>query len=47
MPCGGCRQTIWEFSDAETPVFYPTASGEVVSTTVGELLPAGFRLCPE
>jgi cytidine deaminase len=47
MPCGACRQTIWEFSEAETPVFYPTASGEVVSTTVGELLPAGFRLCPE
>ena len=47
MPCGACRQTIWEFADAEVPVFYPAADGDVVRTTVGELLPAGFRLCPE
>ena len=47
MPCGACRQTIWEFADAEVPVFYPAANGEMVETTVGELLPAGFRLCPE
>ena len=47
MPCGACRQTIWEFADADVPVFYPTANGEMVATTVGELLPAGFRLCPE
>ena len=47
MPCGACRQTIWEFADADVPVFYPSASGEMVATTVGELLPAGFRLSPE
>ena len=47
MPCGACRQTIWEFADAEVPVYYPAANGEMVETTVGELLPAGFRLCPE
>ena len=47
MPCGACRQTIWEFADTDVPVFYPAANGEVVETTVGELLPAGFRLCPE
>jgi cytidine deaminase len=47
MPCGACRQTIWEFADAEVPVFYPAANGEIVATTVGELLPAGFRLCPQ
>jgi cytidine deaminase len=47
MPCGACRQTIWEFADADVPVFYPAANGEIVATTVGELLPAGFRLCPE
>jgi cytidine deaminase len=46
MPCGACRQTILEFGDAETAVFYPSGSGEVVSTTLGELLPAGFRLDP-
>jgi len=47
MPCGACRQTIWEFADADVPVFYPAASGDVVATTVGELLPAGFRLRTE
>jgi cytidine deaminase len=44
MPCGACRQTILEFGDAETAVFYPSGSGETVSITLGELLPAGFRL---
>jgi cytidine deaminase len=47
MPCGACRQTIWEFADAEVQVFYPVANGDTVRTTVGELLPAGFRLCSE
>ena len=47
MPCGACRQTIWEFADPDVPVFYPSASGDMVTTTVGELLPAGFRLSPE
>ncbi len=47
MPCGACRQTILEFADPETAVFYPAADGEVISTTVSELLPAGFRLIPE
>lgn len=44
MPCGACRQTMLEFADDSVPVFYPAATGEVVATTVGELLPAGFRL---
>jgi cytidine deaminase len=47
MPCGACRQTILEFADSETAVFYPAADGEIISTTVAELLPAGFRLMPE
>jgi cytidine deaminase len=47
MPCGACRQTILEFSSAETAIFYPSATGEVVSTTLGALLPAAFRLTPE
>jgi cytidine deaminase len=44
MPCGACRQTILEFADAGTAIFYPSSTGEIVSTTLGELLPAGFRL---
>ncbi len=47
MPCGACRQTILEFAAPETVVFYPAGNGETVSTTVAELLPAGFRLIPE
>jgi cytidine deaminase len=46
-PCGACRQTILEFGDAETEVFYPSGSGEIVSTALGGLLPAGFRLDSE
>jgi cytidine deaminase len=47
MPCGACRQTIWEFSSPETAVYYPSGDGETVSTTMAELLPAGFRLAVE
>ena len=44
MPCGACRQTILEFGASETVIFYPAASGEIVATTLGDLLPAAFRL---
>ena len=44
MPCGACRQTILEFASPETAIFYPSATGEVVSTTLAALLPAAFRL---
>ncbi len=47
MPCGACRQTILEFASPETPIFYPSASGEVVSTTLAALLPAAFHLIPK
>ncbi len=47
MPCGACRQTILEFADPGTPIFYPSADGETVSTTLAELLPAAFHLTPE
>ena len=35
MPCGACRQTILEFAAPETAVFYPSATGETVPTTLG------------
>lgn len=47
MPCGACRQTLAEFADPETPVFYPRENGETVSTTLAALLPAAFCLTPE
>ena len=47
MPCGACRQTILEFATPETVVFYPSASGETIATTLAALLPAAFHLAPE
>jgi cytidine deaminase len=47
MPCGACRQTILEFASPETAIFYPSASGETVATTLAALLPAAFRLTPD
>jgi len=44
MPCGACRQSIAEFGGSETPIFYPGSSGEIVTTTLGALLPAAFSL---
>ena len=45
-PCGACRQTILEFSTPETAVFYPSATGDTISTTLAALLPAAFRPMP-
>lgn len=47
MPCGACRQTLLEFATPETAVFYPSATGDTVSTTLAALLPAAFSLTPE
>ena len=44
MPCGACRQSIAEFAAPETPIFYPSASGDTVATTLAALLPAAFSL---
>jgi cytidine deaminase len=41
-PCGGCRQVLAEFCDADTPVLYASARGDRVETTLGELLPHAF-----
>lgn len=42
-PCGGCRQRLWEFASAATPVHlcHPTGVGRTV--TLGELLPLPFE----
>jgi cytidine deaminase len=47
MPCGACRQTILEFASPETAVFYPSATGDTVATTLAALLPAAFRFNSE
>jgi cytidine deaminase len=38
-PCGACRQFLSEFVPADFPVVFAGATGGVVRTTMGELLP--------
>lgn len=42
-PCGACRQRIAEFGDA-VEIAFAGGDGTVVRTTLGVLLPQGFRL---
>jgi len=41
-PCGGCRQVLAEFADAEVPVFCELVDGKGAEFTVGGLLPSAF-----
>ena len=41
-PCGGCRQKLAEFGEAEVPVILATTQGETLRTTIGALLPGSF-----
>lgn len=43
-PCGGCRQSIREFSDAATRVILIGDGNSIDSYSIDELLPAAFRL---
>ena len=41
-PCGGCRQKIVEFADANTRIECQEADGSIRSFTITELLPGNF-----
>jgi len=43
MPCGACRQTILEFGNPETWIFFPGEDGPV-DVSLAQLLPYGFHL---
>ena len=44
-PCGACRQVLAEFCDSRMPVLCGAHTGKAVTrTTLGALLPKGFRL---
>ena len=43
-PCGGCRQRINEFADADTRVLVIDDSGDWQTYSIAELLPASFHL---
>ncbi|HEX5936783.1 MAG TPA: cytidine deaminase [Actinomycetota bacterium] len=41
-PCGGCRQVLWEFGDADVPVIAEGANGARSRWALGDLLPDAF-----
>ena len=43
-PCGGCRQSILEFADANTRVILIGEGMQIDSYSIEELLPAAFKL---
>ena len=45
-PCGGCRQRLAEFGDADTQVICANLAGDEKMFTLGQLLPAAFDLDP-
>jgi len=42
-PCGGCRQRIHEFSDAQTRIIVKDDGGEWHAYTMDDLLPSSFH----
>ena len=43
-PCGGCRQKIAEFANADTRILMIDETGDWATYSIGELLPASFHL---
>lgn len=44
MPCGACRQTLLEFAQPTTWIFYPGDHGAPCDAALTDLIPAAFRL---
>lgn len=41
-PCGVCRQVMAEFFDPQMPIYLGNLRGDVLKTSLAELLPASF-----
>jgi cytidine deaminase len=41
-PCGACRQVMAEFCDEHTKVFLTNLKGDMVETSIKQLLPGFF-----
>jgi cytidine deaminase len=41
-PCGLCRQVIGEFCEPKTPIHSTNLKGDIVSSTLDDLLPNAF-----
>ncbi|MGN5881881.1 MULTISPECIES: cytidine deaminase [Staphylococcus] len=41
-PCGACRQVIKELCDDDMPIYLTNHKGDMIETTISELLPLGF-----
>lgn len=41
-PCGACRQVLAEFCEPNMPVYLTNLKGNVLETTVAQLLPGAF-----
>lgn len=46
-PCGTCRQVLAELCAPDMPVYLGNLRGDVVKTTVADLLPGAFSLLDE
>ena len=44
FPCGVCRQALCEFCPPDMPVYLESSNGDIISFTLGELLPHAFNL---
>jgi cytidine deaminase len=42
-PCGGCRQRLAEFANADTKLYLCDDAGVVETVTMAEMLPYGFE----
>jgi cytidine deaminase len=44
LPCGACRQALWEFCTEKFQVLIADEAGDITEYTLGDLLPEAFEL---